>query len=451
MGFATALSGLRSASTSLEATSNNIANANTTGFKRSRAEFADVFASSLAGVARTQPGAGSKVTEIAQQFNQGTIEFTQNSLDLAISGNGFFALSDNATDPSPTAYTRNGAFQVDEVGNVVNDQGRFLMVFAPNGDSIEDGFSQGVFQNLKIDTTQGLPSSTENIDTTLNLNASDALPPTTPFDPGDPASYNNTTSVTIFDSQGIDHTLSTFYVKTGANTWDAYFFIDNFGLNAGNLGDPTATPPVAPTPSTVVDGGTTPGTPNLPGTPVSVSFDSLGQLSTVGAAGSRIDFLDVDLSIIDPNLNVANMNFDLDLLGSTQFSSPFSVNTLRQDGLTAGNLSGIDINDEGVVLARFTNGGTRPLGQVALARFPNNQGLSKLGDTSWAQSGTSGQPVFGAAGGNNFGVIQSSALESSNVELSEELVRLIIDQQSFQANSQAISTQDQIVQSILNI
>ncbi|MDT8405735.1 MAG: flagellar hook protein FlgE [Methylococcales bacterium] len=456
MSFATALSGLRAASTSLDTTSHNIANVNTTGFKRSRAEFADVFATSLGGVARTQPGAGVKVTEIAQQFNQGTVEFTQNSLDLAISGNGFFALADTPDAPVPTAYSRNGAFQLDADGNVVNDQGRFLMTFAPNGDRVEDGFSQGVFQTLKIDTSQGLPRATENIDTTLNLNAALEVPDTAPFDPTDPTSFNSTTSVTIFDSQGNDHTLSTFYVKTDANTWEAYYFVDGFGLDIdptadpADPGDPLANPPIPPTPVTL-GAFADPTTSNVPGQPVEILFDNLGQILSIDGAGTAVNFANVNLSQINPNLNVADLNFDINLLGSTQFNSPFSVNNLTQDGLTAGNLSGLDVSNEGVIFARFTNGGTKPLGQVALARFPSNQGLSKIGDTTWTESSTSGQPVFGAGGGNNFGLIQSSALETSNVDISEELVRLIIDQQAFQANSQAISTRDQVIQAVLNI
>ncbi|WP_432743883.1 flagellar hook protein FlgE [Methylobacter sp. G7] len=462
MGFATALSGLKAASTSLQVTGNNIANSQTTGFKESRAEFADVYASSIGGVSKTQPGSGVKVTEVAQQFNQGNIESTQNSLDLAVSGNGFFVLADtvnlpdknnpnNPVDPSvPTAYTRNGAFQLDSAGNVVNDKGQYLLAFAANGTSAAEGFSVGVFTPLTIDTAQGLPNATENINMKLNINGAAAVPPTAAFDPTDPLSYNNTTSITTYDIQGNAHIASTYYVKTAvANEWDAYLFIDDYGITTGG---PAVPPGVAPA-STVVGAGVPPaaGTPNQPGAAIPLTFTPTGLLNTVaGVAATSVDFGAIDLSGIDPNLKVDDMAFDIDFFGTTQFATPFSVNGLDQDGLPAGNLTGIDVDATGVVFARYSNGGSKALGQVALARFPSNQALAKLGDTSWATTSTSGAPIFGAAGDNNFGGIQSSALEGSNVDLSEQLVKLIIAQQAYQANSQTITTEKTLIQTILN-
>jgi len=452
MGFATALSGLKAASTNLQVTGNNIANSQTTGFKESRAEFADVYASSIGGVSKTQPGSGVKVTEVAQQFSQGNIESTQNSLDLAISGNGFFVLADtvnlpDAANPNaavapsvPSAYTRNGAFQLDSAGNVVNDKGQYLLAFAPNGTTAEEGFSVGVFTPLTISTAQGLPNATENINMKLNIDGSANVPTTTPFSPTDPLSYNKTTSITTYDVQGNAHIASTYYVKTGANAWDAYLFLDDFGITAGT--------PATPGPyvqSTVA------ATVNTPGAAIPLTFTATGLLDTVnGAAASKVDFVDIDLSSIDPNLSVDPMTFDIDFYGSTQFATPFSVNGLDQDGLPAGNLTGIDVDATGVVFARYSNGGSKALGQVALARFQSNQSLAKLGDTSWAKTSTSGAPIYGAAGDNNFGDIQSSALEGSNVDLSEQLVKLIIAQQAYQANSQTITTEKTLIQTILN-
>lgn len=430
MSFATGLSGLKAASADLQTTGNNIANANTVGFKKSRAEFADVYASSFGGVPKTQPGSGVRVTEVAQQFTQGNIEFTENSLDLAISGNGFFTLADNATSPTPTSFTRNGAFQLNKDGFVVDDRGRYLMAYAPNGTTVEEGFSQGVFQPLYIDTSQGLPNATENVNTKINLNGS-LKPPTAPtFDPKDPNSFNNTTSVTVFDSQGNSHITSMYFVKsTTPNEWSVYTYVDGRGVDPdGGVVGPDAVPNAT-----------------------TLSFTEAGILNTVGGAGTNVEFGPINLSAIDPNIEVDPLSFDIDFLGSTQFSSPFSVNELNQDGLPAGNLTGIDVTSEGVMFARFSNGGSRPLGQVAMARFPNDQGLAKLGDTTWGESGISGQPVYGAAGANNFGVMQSAALEQSNVDLSAQLVRLIIAQQAYQANAQTISTENTITQTILNI
>lgn len=604
MGFATALSGLKAASTSLQVTGNNIANSQTTGFKQSRAEFADVYASSLGGVSRTQAGSGARVTEVAQQFNDGNIESTQNSLDLAISGNGFFVLADEVNlpdsgdptapvDPSvPSAYTRNGAFQLNSVGNVVNDKGQYLLAFAPNGTTAEEGFSVGVFRPLTIDTSQGLPSATANINLKLNIDAAANVPTVTPFDPTDPKSYNNTTSVTTYDSQGNPHIAATYYVKTPvANVWDAYLFMDNFGITTGGQAVPPAVAPKSTVASTI----------NAPGLPIPMSFNASGLLEEVGLRASavataamvtaakvsgatdgdaelaeaaadaasaawgdpdgvtelaateaalaqalvaadsatamaaavstvnsnsspgivtaaadakaaadqakldadayaaaaavvtdateadaaaalaatatlsaqaaldavttynnlvknkannatpttKVDFGSLNLTAIDPNIKVDPMAFDIDFAGTTQFTNPYSVNGSNQDGLPAGNLTGIDVSDIGVVFAKYSNGGSKALGQVALARFPSNQALSKLGDTTWGKTANSGTPIYGAAGDNNFGGIQSSALEGSNVDLSDQLVKLIIAQQAYQANSQTITTEKTLVDTIL--
>ncbi len=436
MGFATALSGLTAASKDLQVTGNNIANANTTGFKKSRAEFSDVYASNLGGVSSTQAGAGVAVSEVAQQFNQGNIEFTENSLDLAINGNGFFTLAEDPTASTPSIFTRNGAFQLDKNGNVVTDQGYFLMGYTPNGTTLAAGFSQGVFSPLVIDTSQGLPSATSSVNTTLNLDSRDVAPIVTPFDPLDPNSYNSTTSVTVFDSQGNSHIASTYFVKTSANQWNTYLYVDDRGITA-------AVPPAIT--ATVTAVGVTP-------TPIPLEFTSAGTLNFFDVVGQTSKaFGDIDLSQIDPNLNVNPLNFSLNYIGSTQFSSIFSVNDLQQNGLPAGNLTGIDVNESGAVLARFSNGGSLPIGQVALARFASNQSLSKIGDTNWQESASSGPAIFGTAGANNFGTIRSAALESSNVDIADQLVQLIIAQQTYQANAQAITTEREITQTILNV
>jgi len=462
MSFATALSGLQAASTNLQVTGNNIANSQTTGFKESRAEFADVYASSIGGVSKTQPGAGVKVTEVAQQFNQGNIEATQNSLDLAVSGNGFFVLADkvNVPDPAnpnapvdpsvPSSYTRNGAFQLNSSGNVVNSDGKYLLAFAANGTTAAEGFSVGVFRPLTIDTAQGLPNATTNINMKLNINGAATTPLNATFSPLDPTSYNNTTSVTTYDAQGNAHIASTFYVKDPAvpNGWNAYLFLDNFGITVGDT-----VPPTVPTPAAGVSAAV-----NTAGTAIPITFDQSGKLQTVNgsavpvppaSAVTNINTGTIDLTAINPNLLVPPMAFGLDFSGTTQFATPFSVNGLTQDGLPAGNLTGIDVDSTGVVFARYSNGGSKALGQVALARFQSNQSLAKLGDTAWAKTSTSGAPIYGAAGDNNFGGIQSSALEGSNVDLSAQLVKLIVAQQAYQANSQTITTEKTLVETIL--
>jgi flagellar hook protein FlgE len=422
MGFSTALSGLNAAANSLSVTGNNIANANTTGFKESRAEFADTYASSVGGVSKSQPGSGVKVATVAQQFNQGNLDLTGNSLDLAINGEGFFTLTDNPADLNSLVYTRSGAFGLNKDSIVTNSQGQALLAYKPNGTTVADGFSAGVLTIISLDTGAGLPTPTTGVDENVNLDAnSPAI--ATAFDPLDSSTYTNQTSITIYDSLGVSHKLTTFFVA-GVDTpgtardWTAYHYITDDPLIPVSV-DAAAT-------------GTT------------LTFDSNGQL-TVPANGQ------VALAPYVTGTSAADISARMDYSGSTHLSSPFSVNTLKQDGLAAGRLTGISIDDGGIIFARYSNGGTLPLGKVALTRFANPQGLTKLGDTTWGQSSASGVPIPGGGGESKFGLIQSGALEQSNVDLSEQLVNLIIAQQAYQANSQTISTENSNIQTILNI
>lgn len=238
MGFATALSGLNAASKDLQVTGNNIANANTTGFKKSRAEFADVYAASVSGVSSTQAGSGVRVANVAQQFNQGVLSFTDNNLDLAVSGQGFFSLATDPASPKPTLFSRAGEFKLDKDGFVVNNQGDFLMSFKPNGTTIDEGFSEGVFQPLKISAAQGAPQATSQVLAVVNLDATEIEPVNfdaalaIPVDPADAKTYNHSSSVTIYDSQGNSHIASMYYTTdkkgdgTGtSNQWQSYFLL----------------------------------------------------------------------------------------------------------------------------------------------------------------------------------------------------------------------------------
>ncbi len=441
MAFTTALSGLNAASNNLAVTGNNIANSNTTGFKKSRSEFADVYAASLGGVSSITPGAGVRVANVAQQFNQGNLQFTDNSLDLAISGEGFFtlAVSSDPNDINDRVYTRAGEFKLDKDGFIVNNQGQALLAYRPNGTTVADGFSTGVLQTLQINTISGQPEATDRVEMTLNLDqaATTALNPT--FDPLDSSSFNNQTSVTIYDSFGNSHLLTTYYVNKGlqtdqtdplaqAPTWNVYHYIDGT--------DPANHVQLANGDNFAV-----------------LQFDSVGNLKfPVNGSGVVDGLVDLAPYTITPPTGADNIDITpLSYFGTTQFKQKFSVNTLSQNGLPAGQLTGIDIDDEGIIFARFSNGGSKTLGQVALTRFSNPQGLTKLGDTSWAQTANSGEPVAGEPGANNFGLIQSGALEASNVDLAAQLVNLIVAQQAYQANAQTITTENTIMQTILNV
>ncbi len=404
MSFRTALSGLNAAQTDLSVTANNIANANTYGFKQSRAEFADVFSVSPLGVGRLQVGAGARVANVAQQFGQGTIEFTGNSLDLAVSGNGFFTLSDGGTP----VFTRAGNFGTDRDGYVVNPSGHRLQVFPPNATG---GFDTGRTNDLRLALGDNAPVATTRAEIGTNLPADASVPAVAPFDPNDAESYNHTTSLTVFDSLGVAHVATLYYVKTAnPNEWQVSTYIDG----------------------TAVGGAQT------------LQYSDSGALTTPATG-------DITLPGWVPATGAAPINLTLNLADSTQFGEAFAVNLLSQDGNTTGRLVGLDINAEGVVFARFTNGRSTALGQVAMTAFSNPAGLQKLGDNAWAETFESGQALRGAAGSASFGLVQSGALEGSNVELTEQLVNMIVAQRNFQANAQMITTQDQVTQAALNI
>jgi flagellar hook protein FlgE len=405
MSFNIALSGINAASTDLNTISNNIANANSTGFKESRAEFGDFFQSSAFNLQAVSTGAGVHVQTIAQEFSQGNITTTSNPLDMAISGDGFFTMSDSGT----LVYSRNGAFTTDNQGYVVNAQNQRLQVYPPVGNS--GTFSTGTLTDLQLSTAPNPPVATTTITTSLNLPANTAAPATATFDPADPTSYNKTTAVTIYDSLGAAHTAGLYFVAD----------------------------PVTPgdwTVHTVVDGVEQ-------GTGTAMSFDSSGLL-TAPAGGT------VDLPFT-PTDGAAAMDVTVNLSASTQYGSAFAVNSLSQDGYTTGQLSGVSISSDGVVTARYNNGQTAPLGQVAMANFAAPEGLQQLGDSTWAPTFASGAAIPGSAGVSGFGVIKPGALESSNVDLTQQLVNMMNAQRNYQANSQVISTDDQLMQTILQL
>jgi flagellar hook protein FlgE len=463
MGFTTALSGLNAASNMLSVTGNNIANVNTAGFKKSRSEFADVYAS-LGGSSKTTPGAGVVVANDAQLFTQGNMQSTDNTLDLAISGDGYFVLGESTSNTLARTFTRAGMFHADENGYIVNNANQPVLAYKANGNTVAEGFSTGVFQPVQIGATQGQPRATTSITTSVNLD-SRKTGPITGFDPAtngtdgtpNPTSYTSTSSVTIYDSLGNTHTQTNYFVKMptthddgtgaqvatgyGVNQWRVYTYIDGTLIP-----DPASPALLGSEPTGMIDGSSL------------MQYDQSGQFkgfitdpanpTSFGATGTRIDYAAAPTTIAP---DAAPMQISLDLTGSTQVGNPFSVNTLSQDGMAIGKLTGLDINEQGVILAHFSNGATRPLGEVALARFPNSQGLSKLGDTKWGETTESGAALYGVATTGSYGAIKSGNLESSNVDLSGQLVTLIVAQQAYQANAQTISTENEVMKTILQI
>ena len=407
MSFRIALSGLAASQATLDVTANNIANANTTGFKQARAEFTDVYATAFGSIGSLDTGAGVRLASVTSQFTQGNIDFTGNSLDLAINGEGFFALSDQGS----SVYSRAGAFSVDRDGYVVNVTGQRLQAY-PALDPRGANFSTASLGDLQLNASDAAPQPSTAADIALNLQADATELGAGAIDVADAATYNYSTSVTTYDSLGQGHTSSLYFRKTdtAARSWDVRMVTD---------GDDTQTTTVQ-----------------------TLNFDDLGQLTSPQP---------VNFGAYDPGNGAAQMNVDYDFTGTSQYGSSFAVNSLFQDGFSTGRLSGLDISDSGVVQARFSNGQTTALGKVALANFSNPQGLTPLGDSTWGDSFSAGDRRLGEPGAGNFGFLQSGALESSNVEITEELVNLITAQRSFQSNAQVISAADTITQTIMNI
>lgn len=405
MSFRISLSGMNAASADLNVTSNNIANSNTTGFKQSRAEFGDVFAVSPTGLSRNAIGAGVRLEKVAQQFGQGNVDFTGRSLDMALSGQGFFTLSGNGA----MVYSRAGNFGADKDGFVVNPSGQRLQVFQPNPGG--NGFDTGRMGDLQLASGDSPPRATSSVKVGTNLPGNASAPVITPFDPNDPSTYNHTTSLTSFDSLGASHTQSMFFIKTAnPNEWQVQTQIDGTDVGA----------------------------------PQTLQYSSTGAL--IVPANGRIT-----LPPYATPGGAAPMAIELEVTNSTQYGSAFSVAALVQDGFATGRLTGIEVSSEGIVNARYTNGVSTPLGQVALTTFANPQGMQPLGSNGWAETSESGQARRGAAGSSEFGLVQGGALEASNVDLTEQLVNMITAQRNFQANAQMISTQDQVTQTVINI
>ncbi|MCB1737216.1 MAG: flagellar hook protein FlgE [Gammaproteobacteria bacterium] len=401
MSFQTAITGLNAARKTLSVTSENIANSNTPGFKSGRAQFADlVTQSSSASLAND--AAGVRVASVEQSFAQGSITSTGNPLDMSIGGNGFFTMRDPGTGES--VYTRAGQFQADENGYVVNSSGQRLSSFTLGA----DGTSTGAITDLRIDNAELAPQATTTISTGVNLDAG-ATPPTPAFDPADRDSYNHSAVISVYDSLGVAHTATQYFRNTGAGTWDYHMALDGTEV----------------------------------GTATALVFDTAGNLTTPA------DGL-VSKGPVTP-AGADAMTLSIDLGNSTQFDNNFSVHAMDQNGHTSGELTGVSIDADGVLNARYSNGETIAQGQVVLASFTNPNGLQRMGENNWIPTGDSGPALLGAANTGTLGGISAGTIEESNVELSEELVDLISAQRMFQANAQSISAADTLTQTLLNM
>ncbi|MCE2984739.1 MAG: flagellar hook protein FlgE [Burkholderiales bacterium] len=404
MSFQQSLSGLNAASKNLEIIGNNVSNANTVGFKSSRAQFADIYANSLLGSGKNSAGIGVTVQSIAQQFGQGNITVSSNPLDVAINGSGFFRLSTGGA----ITYTRNGQFQVDKDSYLVNASGARVTGYPAdaNGNVVQTAPVE-----LALSTADLAPKATASSKLVANLDSRTTTTIAAPFNPNDATTYHTASGLTVYDSLGNERIMQVFFRRTAPNTWEVFMSEGGTALNGG---------------AAVGTLNFTTGGVLTPTAPFNISFTS-----TNGAVTPQV--------------------FTLDFAGTTQFGAQFGVTSITQDGYATGKLAGFSIGTDGVILGRYSNGQTRAQGQIVLSSFANPQGLVPLGDNQWAESSISGQPVVGAPQGGNLGNLQSGALEESNIDLTRELVDMITAQRIYQANAQTIKTQDQMLQTLVNL
>lgn len=443
MGFQQGLSGLNAASKSLDVIGNNISNASTVGFKQGQTQFADVYANSLNGSSAGTTGIGTKVSGVVQQFTQGNITTTNNPLDIAINGGGFFRMSNQGA----ITYTRNGQFQLDKFGNIVNGQGLQLTGYVANSAGV---LATGSPAPININTADIAPAQTTLQNTVMNLDSRQLVPGTvTPvanppvivpvaFNATDPTTYNSSTSISVFDSLGNAHVVQSFFVKR----------------------DNIASPPVAP--ATIewdvfatVDGTLIAGAGATANSITRLGFDNLGKLTVAtppfSATANKATTLVVPVSTgaVTP-INTA-VDIKWDFTGTTQFGSNFSVSKNTQDGYASGKLAKFNTAKDGTIVGSYTNGKTSVLAQVVLANFTNPNGLQSTGDNQWIETADSGNALVGAPNSGSLGSLTSSATEDSNTDLTGELVNMITAQRVYQANAQTIKTQDQVLQTLVNL
>jgi len=388
MSFSQALSGLRAAATELQVIGNNISNSQTVGFKGSNVQFADVYAES-------QGGLGTRVAGTMQNFTEGNLENTNRTMDLAITGNGFFRFSQN----DEIVYSRNGQLSMTNDGYVINSSGARLTGY-PAGAAIGSNP-----QELRI-SSAGVPAqATTNVDAMFNLDA--GSPVVGPFDANNADSYSYTNTVTVYDSLGTRHNALMYFSKIGDNEWEVRMGID------GDVAGPEI-----------------------------IEFDPNGNLDVAPVIGP-FDF--------QPGEGADDLEITMNVDGTTQFSNEFELSNLTQDGFTSGTLVRTEIDETGQIIGTYSNEQQQVLGTIALASFRNNEGLRPSGDNGWRETAESGAPIIGIGGQAQFGSIASGAVEASNVDLTEELVALIIAQRNYQANAQSIKTQDEVLQATVNL
>jgi len=403
MAFQQGLSGINSASRNLDVIGHNVANASTVGMKSSRAEFSELYASSINASGGVNSGIGVTVSKVTQLFTQGNVTVTGNDLDVAINGNGFFEL----TQPNGgMAYSRAGMFKLNNEGEIVTNQGAQLMGYPTDENGTRLSFTT---QPLTLPTGGPIPArATTQLTAEFNLDArapiaATATPPT-------PLSTYGT-SVIAYDPQGLEIPVGLAFEKIGNNQWNVYTSV--------NGSDPAAS------------------------TPFVINFLSDGTLDPATTIPP--------LTLTSPNDPSVTFPITMSFGDATQFGIDYAVTDLTQDGYRPGELTSLKIDETGVITASYSNGQTRAAGQIALVNFRNVQGLQPIGNGNWEATYATGEPVHGAPGEGKFGNLRAGALEDSNIDITAELVSMMTAQRAYQANAQTIKTQDQVMSTLLNM
>lgn len=391
----------------------NIANVNTIGFKASRATFEDILAGGSTGL-------GSRIASVTQTFSQGGFESSSSLTDMAIDGKGFFRIR-NADDGS-IFYTRSGQFTIDQSGFLVNPDGYHLTGFGVTNNVVTSNV-----QDIVISTEPVPPSATAEVNMNINLDANEVTPAA--FDVADPVSTSNfSAGITIYDSLGNDHLVTTYFRKTGTNAWAWHAVVDGGELTGGTLG---------------VNEVRAQGT---------LAFGTDGSLTTVVTSSSDFDFVGATQSqAIAFDFGSATGGGGTGLDGVTQFGSTSTITNITQDGFASGALKSIELNSEGVISGNYTNGTTRVISQLALASFPSEANLTRVGSNNYIETLDSGQATLGSPGSGGRGAIVQSTLEQSNVDLAEELIKMVVIQRGFQANSRTISTVNDLLANLVTL
>lgn len=416
--FYSALSGLDTHSSAMQVIGDNIANLNTSGFKSSSVHFEDVLGQSLSTVSGTdRMGVGAKVSSVDGNFTQGTLMTTNVDTDVAVNGKGFFTLKNTVSDEA--VYTRSGHFFVDNNGYYVNNDGLRVQgyLYDTTGTNLVETLS-----DIRLDQSNMVPPLVTGTATmNLNLNAAETAV-TSGFDINDPGGTSNySTAMTIYDSLGQAHIITTYFTKTAAQTWEWNSTLDGSDVSGGTAG----TPVLFGTGDLAFDGTSGALTTTMP---VSFYTGAVTYANGIAASASTVDFT-----------------------GTTQFGSPSVIQTINQDGYAAGTLSGVTVNNDGTIVGHYTNGQVKNIAQLVLADFMNLNGLDRAGAMLYKSSTRSGDALYNKPGTSGMGTISAGMLEESNVDLAGEFIKMIITQRGYEANSKVISTTDEMLAQLLNV